>query len=149
MPDVHRPRLRRSAPERGWPQPRAAPGGDKVEEWRTVALVEHRGPIRNLADPDLPDLRYAPRIAEAVRRGGNPTTYEAIRSATALYVEYADGEKEYHDLAGDPDELHNTYASLSGEDKASLHAMLGALQNCHDAQSCTAADRSGNSTARR
>jgi hypothetical protein len=34
--------------------------GNKVEGWRTVALVEHRGPIRDLADPDLPDLRNAP-----------------------------------------------------------------------------------------
>src|SRR5712691_8395470 len=58
--------------------------GEKAEGWRTIALVEHRGPVRNLAAPSLPDLRYAPRIAEAVRRGGNPTTYEAIRSATAL-----------------------------------------------------------------
>jgi hypothetical protein len=54
--------------------------GEKVEEWRTVALVEHRGPIRNLADPDLPDLRNAPRIYEAIRGSGNPPTYEAIRT---------------------------------------------------------------------
>jgi len=114
--------------------------GDKVEGWRTVALVEHRGPIRNLADPDLPDLRYAPRIAEAVRRGGNPTTYEAIRSATALYVEYADGEKEYHDLVADPDELRNTYASLPDDRKAALHAALDAVQTCRGAAGCQAAE---------
>src|SRR6266853_1222223 len=114
--------------------------GDKVEGWRTAALVEHRGPIRNLADPDLPDLRYAPRIAEAVRRGGNPTTYEAIRSATALYVEYADGEKEYHDLVADPDELRNTYASLPDDRKAALHAALDAVQTCRGAAGCQAAE---------
>ncbi len=114
--------------------------GDKVEGWRTVALVEHRGPIRNLADPDLPDLRYAPRIAEAVRRGGNPTTYEAIRSATALYVEYADGEKEYHDLVADPDELRNTYASLPDDRQAALHAALDAVQTCRGAAGCQAAE---------
>jgi N-acetylglucosamine-6-sulfatase len=114
--------------------------GDKVEGWRTVALVEHRGPIRNLADPDLPDLRYATRIAEAVRRGGNPTTYEAIRSAAALYVEYADGEKEYHDLVADPDELRNTYASLPDERKAALHAALDAVQTCRGTPGCQAAE---------
>jgi len=115
--------------------------GDKVEDWRTVALVEHRGPIRNLADPDLPDLRNAPRIAEAVRRAGNPTTYEAIRSATSLYVEYADGEKEYYDLVADPYELHNTYASLPVDRKAALHAALDAVQNCRGAAGCRAAER--------
>jgi N-acetylglucosamine-6-sulfatase len=114
--------------------------GEEVEGWRTVTLVEHRGPIRNLADPDLPDLRYAPRIAEAVRRGGNPTTYEAIRSASALYVEYADGEKEYHDLVADPDELRNTYASLPDERKAALHAALDAVQTCRGAAGCQAAE---------
>jgi N-acetylglucosamine-6-sulfatase len=96
--------------------------GEAVDGWRTMALVEHRGPVRNLVDPDLPSPR-----------GGNPTTYEAMRTATALYVEYADGEKEYHDLASDPDELHNSYTSLSAERKAALHAALQATQNCHGA----------------
>lgn len=114
--------------------------GEKVEGWRTVALVEHRGPIRDLADPDLPDLRYAPRLAEAVRRAGNPTTYGAIRTATSLYVEYADGEKEYHDLMADPDELRNTYASLPDDRKAALHATLDAVQSCRGAASCQAAE---------
>jgi arylsulfatase A-like enzyme len=122
--------------------------GEKVEGWRIVALVEHRGPITSLADPDLPDLRYAPRIKEAVRRAGNPATYEAIRSATALYVEYADGEKEYHDLVADPDELRNTYASLPDDRKAALHATLDAVQTCHGATSCRTAERAER-TARR
>jgi N-acetylglucosamine-6-sulfatase len=96
--------------------------GEVAEGWRTMALVEHRGPVRNLVDPDLPSPR-----------SGNPTTYEAMRMATALYVEYADGEKEYHDLTSDPDELHSTFASLSAERKAALHAALQATQNCHGA----------------
>ena len=41
--------------------------GDKVEGWRTVALVEHRGPIRNLGPrPARPALRTEDR------RGGSP-----------------------------------------------------------------------------
>ena len=103
--------------------------GEKVDGWRTVALVEHRGPVRNLADPDLPGPR-----------SGNPTTYEAIRMATSLYVEYASGEKEYHDLATDPHELRNTYAALPDDRKAALHATLDAVRNCHDAASCRAAE---------
>jgi len=110
--------------------------GEAVSDWRKAALIEHHGPVRNNADPDFPGMR-----------SGNPTTYEALRGATWLYVEYADGEKEYHDLASDPDELDNTFADLSERQKASLHAMLAALQNCHDAQGCSAADRSARAAA--
>jgi N-acetylglucosamine-6-sulfatase len=110
--------------------------GRAVPQWRKAALVEHHGPVRNLADPDFPGLR-----------SGNPTTYEAIRGSTWVYVEYADGEKEFHDHATDPHELHNTYGSLSDDRKASLHAMVTALQSCHDAQSCSAADGSSRSAA--
>jgi len=111
--------------------------GEKVDGWRTVALVEHRGPVRNLADPDLPGPR-----------SGNPTTYEAIRMATSLYVEYASGEKEYHDLATDPHELRNTYAALPDDRKAALHATLDAVRNCHDAASCRAAEHVERTTLR-
>jgi arylsulfatase A-like enzyme len=104
--------------------------GEKVEGWRTVALVEHRGPVRNFTDPDLPSPR-----------SGNPTTHEAIRMATSLDVKYASGEKEYHDLVADPYELRNTYASLPDDRKAALHATLDAVQNCHGAASCRAAER--------
>jgi N-acetylglucosamine-6-sulfatase len=111
--------------------------GQAVAEWRTVALVEHRGPQREAADPDLPGPR-----------SGNPTTYEATRTRTSLYVEYAGGEKEYHDLAIDPHELRNTFSSLSGDEKESLHATVDALRNCHDAKSCWAAERPRRTAAR-
>jgi N-acetylglucosamine-6-sulfatase len=106
--------------------------GTKVEDWRTLALVEHRGPMREIADPDLP----APR-------SGNPTTYEAIRSSTSLYVEYATGEREYHDLTADPHEMRNTYSSRSDEEKSRLHAALGAVRTCRGRDSCRAAERLG------
>jgi len=111
--------------------------GQGAKEWRSVALVEHHGPVRELRDPDLPSVR-----------SGNPTTYEAIRSRTALYVEYADGEKEYHDLTTDPDELRNTFSSLSNEQKSSLHKMLAATTNCHDAKSCWTAQSAGAHTGK-
>jgi len=104
--------------------------GQRVAEWRTVALIEHRGPHKEAIDPDLPGPR-----------SGNPTTYEAIRSRTSLYVEYADGEKEYHNLATDPYELRNTFSSLAGEERVSLHATLEAVKTCQDAKSCQAAER--------
>ena len=90
-----------------------------------------------MLDPDFPGMR-----------SGNPTTYEALRTASWLYVEYADGEKEYHDLATDPDELRNTFASLSPEEKTSLHATLEAVQACHDAANCWTAERRVRSAAR-
>jgi arylsulfatase A-like enzyme len=112
--------------------------GEQVEGWRTLALVEHRGPVRGLTDPDLPG-----------RRGGNPTTYEAIRMPTSLYVEYDGGEKEYHDLAVDPHELRNTFAALPADRKEALHAALDAVKNCHDAVSCRAAEHVERSAMRR
>jgi N-acetylglucosamine-6-sulfatase len=104
--------------------------GQKVSDWRTTTLVEHHGPRHEPEDPDAP----APR-------SGNPPSYEAIRSRTELYVEYVDGEREYHDLVADPDELHNTFSSLSKEKKLALSAIVSAIQNCHGAESCGAAQR--------
>jgi arylsulfatase A-like enzyme len=112
--------------------------GKVVTAWREVALVEHHGNLRDHADPDFPP-----------RHSGNPPSYEAIRGATWVYVEYDDGEREYYDRARDPDELHNAYASLANDQKAALHAMVTALANCHDAQSCAAADGSGGKAARK
>ena len=74
-------------------------------------------------------------------RSGNPPTYEAIRSRTSLYVEYADGTKEYHDLASDPDKRRNTFAALSSAEQAALSAALAAVEGCEGATSCWAAER--------
>lgn len=112
--------------------------GQEVTQWRNATLVEHRGPHRDPSDPDAPAVR-----------SGNPTTYEALRTLNSIYVEYDDGEREYHDLVADPHELRNTFSSLSADKKATLHAALDALKNCHDAISCQAADRSADSAARR
>lgn len=112
--------------------------GQAVEEWRTTALIEHHGPHREPADPDAP-----------ARRSGNPPTYEAIRTRTSLYVEYADGEKEYDDLVADPYELSNTYSSLTSEEKKWLHTTLDAIKNCHEAKTCWAAERASRSPMRR
>jgi len=102
--------------------------GQSADGWRQVTLVEHHGPVRDLVDPDLP-----------MAQSGNPTTYEAIRSRTNLYVEYSDGEKEYHDLTSDPDELGNTFSSLSSSQKSALHKTLTDTVNCHSAKECWSA----------
>jgi hypothetical protein len=61
-----------------------------------------------------------------------------MRTAGFLYVEYATGEKEYHALASDPDELSNSYASLPAKTKADLQATLSKLQTCRGANQCLA-----------
>ena len=113
--------------------------GQKPADWRKAILVEHRGPLHESrhgprhgrpesSDPDAPPVK-----------SGDPPTYEALRAATALYVEYADGDREYHDLVADPYELQNSFSALTAEQKSALHAALAAMQNCHGAGSCWAA----------
>jgi N-acetylglucosamine-6-sulfatase len=112
----------------------------RATPWRTLALVEHRG--RRLAgtDPDYEDGR----------RGGDPTTYEAIRVSRpgglthfkgpveAVYVEYRDPahEREYYDIARDPFERRNLARSLTAAQRGELHALLAALERCHGASAC-------------
>ena len=102
--------------------------GDNPTDWRNVTLVEHHGPRHEPDDPDAPGPR-----------SGNPPTYEAIRTQTFLYVEYTDGDREYHDLVNDKYELHNTYSSLTPERKSALHAAVIAIQGCHGTPNCWAA----------
>jgi len=104
--------------------------GQRMDDWRLVALIEHRGPHREAMDPDLPRPR-----------SGNPPSYEALRTTTSLYVEYVGGDREYHDLTTDPHELHNTFSSLTAEKAASVHAALEALKTCRDPGACRAAER--------
>jgi hypothetical protein len=44
--------------------------------------------------------------------------------------------------------LRNSYASLPAERKAALHTVLGAVQNCHDATGCQAAEQIGRTAMR-
>ena len=99
--------------------------GQKLADWRTAALVEHHGPRHEPEDPDAPAVR-----------SGNPPTYEALRTAAALYVEYADGDREYHDLSADPYELRNTFTMLTAEQKSALHAAIAAMQACRGSENC-------------
>jgi N-acetylglucosamine-6-sulfatase len=53
-------------------------------------------------------------------------------------VEYADGEREYYDLATDPYELDNTIGTVGAGRIAELHARLLTLEQCHDQPGCAA-----------
>jgi arylsulfatase A-like enzyme len=99
--------------------------GKKVSSWRTAALIEHHGPDTDGADPDKP----APG-------SGNPTSYEAIRLANAVYVEYRGGGREYYRIDRDPDERVNVYGTLSRKERARLSARVAALAGCKGGASC-------------
>ena len=99
-------------------------------DWQHSVLVEHHGPDFDRHDPDVQTVRY-----------GNPPTYEALRTSTALYVEYQDGEREYYDLARDPLELDNLAPTAAPALLAGLHRRLRALTGCHDATACQVAAR--------
>ena len=99
--------------------------GKPAPGWRNAILVEHRGPHLSIYDPDFQQAT-----------SGNPTTYEAMRTPTFLYVEYADGEHEFYDLHRDPFELHNLAGRLTRKQRDLLHRELRALERCHGAQAC-------------
>jgi arylsulfatase A-like enzyme len=97
-------------------------------DWRSAALVEHHGPDMRGFDPDFQQPA-----------SGNPRTYEAMRTARFLYVEYSDGEREFYDLETDPFELHNLAGQLTGATLTQLHLTLAAIESCHGEESCWAA----------
>jgi N-acetylglucosamine-6-sulfatase len=97
-----------------------SPGG-----WRNAALVEHRGSRLSVLDPDFQQSA-----------SGSPTTYEAMRTRSFLYVEYADGEREFYDLRTDPFELHNIADQLTRRQLRLLHTDLRRLKRCHGGSAC-------------
>jgi arylsulfatase A-like enzyme len=100
--------------------------GKPVPAWRDAALIEHHGPDFGVsAGPDA-----------APPGSGNPSTYEALRLRHSIYVEYANGEREYYDLDSDPYELTNTYPELSPEQADALHSRLAELETCHSTATC-------------
>jgi N-acetylglucosamine-6-sulfatase len=94
--------------------------------WPEGVLVEHQGPDAKAAGPDRP----APF-------SGNPPSYRALRLTNGLYVEYADGAREYYDLSSDPYELDNVYSSLPPARVVALHDELVSLEHCHDHPACS------------
>lgn len=103
-------------------------GGATPANWRNAVLVEHTGPPTLPGDPDY-------------QLTDNPTSYLALRTATHLYVSYANGDEELYDRAVDPDELHNVRSSANGTVLAGLRATLLALRSCQ-AQQCRVLDGS-------
>jgi N-acetylglucosamine-6-sulfatase len=93
--------------------------------WRQAILIEHHGPDDSPGDPDRQN-----------HLSGDPPSYEAVRTATALYVRYVNGEREYYDTARDPQELDNI---ASAGVPPTIRRALRALESCHGAAACWAA----------
>ncbi|AGZ43947.1 putative sulfatase [Actinoplanes friuliensis DSM 7358] len=99
--------------------------GESSAGWRTTSLVEHHGPNTDPADPDRP-----------AKNGGNPATYEAIRTSTYTYVEYADGTSEYYDRKADPDMLNNIAGTLAPDTRTKLAATVKGMSVCQGRRQC-------------
>lgn len=99
--------------------------GQDPPGWRQAILIEHHGPDNSPADPDRQN-----------NQEGDPPSYEAVRTANALYVRYDNGQQEYYDTATDPYELNNVASKGISPD---LPKALNAMENCHTAAACWAA----------
>ena len=101
-----------------------------------AALIEHRSHAFPASlDPDVQPVA-----------SGIPPTYEAIRTQDALYVEYADGEREFYDLRSDPNEMDNLFATTPTATLTRYVDWLHALKHCAGTVSCAAAQRAGTLT---
>jgi arylsulfatase A-like enzyme len=101
--------------------------GGRVPVWRNTAYIEHRGPVYDPDDPDLPQAF-----------SGNPPTYQAVRTSNELYVEYDDGSHEYYDMSRDPYQLHSLGRQPTPR-QTELSTVLKGFRTCAGS-TCRAAD---------
>ncbi|MEV0233415.1 sulfatase [Nonomuraea sp. NPDC050786] len=96
--------------------------GQKVTGWRDAALIEHVKPTPNAPGQQDPD-------ADALKKGNSrPPTYNAVRTAGDLYVEYkGDPTPEYYNTVTDPREESNDPRNAR---TAGLSKALAALVSC-------------------
>ena len=84
-------------------------------------------------DPDNPGFGTA----------DTPPTYEAVRTAGALYVEYRNGEREFYDLERDPAQTRNQYLFMRPARRARLANTLHRLRTCRGPAACWRASTEG------
>lgn len=97
-------------------RPLLAQTNGPIVNWRQSFLVEHFSPWENLSHTISPN----PYMLE----------YQAIRTQTSVYAEYAYGDHEFYNLVDDPYELSNSAASLSPAEMNTLTTQLNKLKNC-------------------
>jgi N-acetylglucosamine-6-sulfatase len=105
--------------------------GRHPRNWQRAVLIEHhRSAVPRGGDPDY-----------QVKLAGDPPSYEAVRTPRTLYVQYADGEREYYNLRRDPAELVNLAKKLPAARLVPIRRKLTALKHCHSATACQRAAR--------
>ena len=72
------------------------------------------------------------------KASADPPSYEAVRTATALYVRYSNGQQEYYNTATRPVRA-GQHRSPAGIPAWTLSQALTAMENCHTAATCWAA----------
>jgi N-acetylglucosamine-6-sulfatase len=109
--------------------------GQTPQGWRDAILIEHHDE-GHYAQQD-PDVQLDLSMHEEATPQGytvppdeRPLTYEALRTATAVYIEYANGEGEYYDYVTDPYELNNTFGSMGADLKSQLSSELASYETC-------------------
>jgi N-acetylglucosamine-6-sulfatase len=102
--------------------------GETPDRWRTAALIEHRDPATDPADPDYEKDSI-----------NIPPTYDAIRTAEFTYVQYVDGTREYYDRRADPLQLRNLAGGLTPKRLSDLQSVVTAMTTCKGAEACLAA----------
>ncbi|MBB2947979.1 arylsulfatase A-like enzyme [Actinoplanes lutulentus] len=99
--------------------------GETPALWRKAALIEHRDPATDPADPDYEHDSI-----------NIPPAYDAIRTADFTYVQYVDGTREYYDRRADPDQLRNLAGSLPADRLTQLRASVRTMTKCVGAEAC-------------
>jgi arylsulfatase A-like enzyme len=106
--------------------------GRQPASWRRALLLEHKQGSTSseastiatnslLEPPDPHDLQSA--------ISGDAPDYAGVRTESQLsYIEYATGERELYDLAKDPAQLNNIYATATPKLRVSLSRWLETLR---------------------
>ena len=95
-----------------------SPQSTSARNWQRSIMIE------NWADKNAFGIRY-------------PLGYTAERYYDSIYVGWANGEREYYDLASDPYQLNNQYNSLSDARKEQLQTSLRNFRSTNVAPAIT------------
>ena len=120
------------------PSPRSAAPPWRGDGHSLLPVLLHRPP----AGVAQRGAGRAPRSRHGQRRprppdglSGNPTTYEAMRTPRYLYVEYADGEREFYDLRTRPVRAAQPRGSSAPPQVGSCTPSCAALESCQGERS--------------
>lgn len=90
--------------------------------------------LHNASDYDEPDWREALLIenveGKKYRKFMMDLEYTALRRFSDIYVEWANGDREYYDLAEDPWQLENSWKTLDDSVRDEITSSLAKLANC-------------------